>query len=59
MCVEVKSDYQKPSWLKSLFRAVYVLGHETNLGFLGFQDTPEKCFWDLPGDSGACFPRKF
>ena len=22
MCVEVKSDYQKPSWLKSLFRAV-------------------------------------
>ena len=28
MCLEVKSDYQKSSWLKSLF-------HETNLGFWG------------------------
>ena len=26
MCLEVKSDYQKSSWFKSLF-------HETNLGF--------------------------
>ena len=44
MCVEVKSDYQKSSWLKSLFRAVYAQGHETTLGFLGLQDTPEKMF---------------
>ena len=27
-------------------------GHETNLGFLGFQNTPLKLFWDLPGSPG-------
>ena len=41
MSVEVESDYQKSSWLKSLFMAVYEQGHETNLGFLGLQNTPE------------------
>ena len=35
--VEVESDYQKSSWLK-----VYLVqGHETNLGFLGLQNTPK------------------
>ena len=52
MCVEVKSDYQKPSRLKSLFRAM------RRIRFLGIQDTPEKCFWDLPGGPGACSPGK-
>ena len=34
MCLEVKSDYQKSSWFKSLF-------HETNLrGFGPFQGVP-------------------
>ena len=40
MCLEVKSDYQKSSWFKSLF-------NETNLGFWGLSRgpghaTPEK-----------------
>ena len=42
MCLELKSDYQKSSRLKSLFRVVYIQGHETNLGFGVLQDTPEK-----------------
>ena len=49
MCLEVKIDYQKSSWLK-----VY-LGqcHETNLGFWGLQDTaeflggPSRGSWDM------------
>ena len=53
MSVEVESDYQKSSWLKSLFRAVYVQVHEMNLGFLGLQNTPKTLFWDLPGSLGA------
>ena len=36
MCLEVKSDYQKFSWLKSLF-------HETNLGFWGPSRGPGAC----------------
>ena len=59
MCLDVKSNYQKSSWLKSLFRAVQVQGHETNLGFWRLQDTPGKTFWDLPGGSGACSSGKF
>ena len=57
MCLEVESDYQKSSaWLKSIFREVYVQGHETDLGSWEFQDTP-KIFGDLPGK--ACSPGKF
>ena len=56
MCLELKSDYQKSSRLKSLFRVVYIQGHETNLGFGVLQDTPEK-FLDLPGGRGM-FPQK-
>ena len=41
MCLEFKSDYQKPSGFNSLF-------HETNLGFWGLSRGPghatlEKC----------------
>ena len=36
MCLEVKSDYQKSSWLKSLF-------YETNLGFWGLSRDPGAC----------------
>ena len=39
MCLEVKSNYQKSSWSKSLFWAVLVQGLETNLRFWGLQDT--------------------
>ena len=42
MCLEVKSDYQKSSWLKSLF-------HETNLGF---------CLLGPFKGSGDMLPRK-
>ena len=52
MSVEVESDYQKSSWLKSLFRAVKVQGHEANLGFWGLQNTPQKLFWDFSGSPG-------
>ena len=58
MSVEVERDYQGSSWLKSLFGAVEVQGHEKNLGFWGLQNTPKKLFWDLPGSPGACSPRK-
>ena len=41
MCLEVKSDYQKSSWLKSYL--------ETNLGFWRLQNTPEKFFGTFQG----------
>ena len=60
MRLEVKSDCQKSSaWLKSLFRAVYVQGHETNFGFLGLQDTPKKFSGTFQGLRGHAQPEKF
>ena len=58
MCLEVKSDYQKSSWLKSLLRAVQVQDHEMNLGFWELQDTPENFFGTFQGVR-ACSPIKF
>ena len=39
MCFEFKSDYQK-----SFAWAVYLHGHETNLGFSGFKIPPKTDF---------------
>ena len=53
MCLEVKRDYQKFSWLNSFFRAVYVQGHETNLGFWGASRYPRKIFLGPSSGSGG------
>ena len=45
--------------VKKIFREVYAQGHETNLRFLGLQETPGKNFWDLPGVPGHAPPENF
>ena len=42
MCLEVKNDYQKSSWLKSLSWAIYVLGPIADFFMQAFQNPSKK-----------------